>query len=171
MKTLMLLRHAKSAWRNPGLGDHERPLNGRGRRAADRMGRYMADEGLAPDIVLSSTSVRTRETWDRLSKSAGFGVEPGFEKRLYLGQPGDYLALIAKLPARAERALFIGHSPGIETLARGLTGKGAADDLEALGAKYPTGALSVIRFEGGWPDVGEGRGRLERFVRPRLLED
>lgn len=171
MKTLMLLRHAKSAWSDPTVGDHDRPLNERGRKAAARMGRYMAEEALRPDIVLSSTSARTRETWHRLADSAGFDLTPRFENSLYLGRPGDYLALIAKLPEKAGNVLCLGHSPGIETLALRLSGDGDAEDLYAMAGKFPTAGMAVIEFEGGWADIGDGRGRLDRFVRPRLLED
>lgn len=170
MKTLMLLRHAKSAWSNPALGDHDRPLNERGRKAAVRMGRYMAEEGLTPDLVCSSTSARTRETWRRLSAAAAFDHAPRFERSLYLGEPRDYLKILHALPDHVGRVLMLGHSPGIETLARALAGDGDRADMAALAGSYPTGALTGIVFDDGWSGVQPGCGRLERFVRPRLLD-
>lgn len=170
MKTIYLLRHAKSDWANAQLSDHERPLNARGRKAARRMGRYFRDEGLRPDRVLISSAVRTRETWQRLSDAAGLSVEPEFHARLYHAAPSVYLEYCRRMPAGTGSVLLIGHSPGIEETARMLSRSGAEAQVRALQVGYPTGALVEIRINGDWGSIGEG-GRLVRYIRPRLLTD
>ncbi|WP_416897331.1 MAG: SixA phosphatase family protein [Minwuia sp.] len=170
MKTLYLLRHAKSAWGDPQLSDHDRPLNARGRNAAARMGRYFAENGIQPARVFVSTSVRTRETWKLLSAEAPDLPAPVFADALYHAPPGVYMRLVGDLTAEVPSALFVAHSPGIEQLARSCAAEGDAADMAALREKYPTGALTELAFSGGWSKVGPGGGRLVRFVQPRLLD-
>lgn len=170
MKTIYLLRHAKSDWGSAQLSDHERPLNARGRKAARRMGQYLRDEGIRPERVLVSSSVRTRETWDRLADAAGLSVEPEIHRQLYHAPPPVYLRFCRSLSAETRSILLIGHSPGIEETARGLARTGGEPVLRALQENYPTGALVEIAFRGEWNTVEEG-GRLVRYIRPRLLED
>jgi phosphohistidine phosphatase len=170
MPELLLLRHAKSAWDQPGLADHERPLAPRGVKAAKRMGKAMRELGLVPDLAICSTAVRARQTWELALAALGGEVETRYLKGLYLGSPGQMLAVIRRQPVRCRRLLLVAHDPGIHALATSLAGEGEAADLERLRAKFPTGALAQIELSGaGWQEVGMRQGRLLRLIRPKDL--
>jgi len=150
MKRLYLLRHAKSSWDDPELADHERPLSARGRRAADAIGDHMREHGIQPQLVLCSSSARTRETLARI------GLSGEVERDLYGASASELLARVRELSPRLESVLLIGHNPGMHDLALGLTG---------APGKYPTGALATIELA-GWTAES---GRMIDFVRPREL--
>jgi phosphohistidine phosphatase len=170
MKTLILLRHAKSDWDDDRLSDHDRPLSKRGRKAAPLIGRWLAEHAPAPDLILCSTALRTRETLDLVRAEIGEAAKVAYEPGLYLAEADRLLARIRRLPKGLRTVLMVGHNPGFEELARDLTGSGDAGARASLAAKYPTGALALLRFQGdGWSGVGEGRGRLEAFVTPKAL--
>jgi phosphohistidine phosphatase len=151
MKRLYLLRHAKSSWDDESLADHDRPLSGRGRRAADAIGRHLRDEGIAPELVLCSSAARTRETLARI------GLEGEAERGLYGASATELLARLRELPPGIESVMLIGHNPGMHDLALLLTGE--------PGDKYPTGALATIELD-NWTARS---GRMIAFVRPREL--
>lgn len=151
MKRLYLLRHAKSSWDDESLPDHDRPLSGRGRRAADAIGRHLRDEGIAPELVLCSSAARTRETLARI------GLDGEIERALYGAGASELLARLRELPPSVESVLMIGHNPGMHDLALALTGEPSD--------KYPTGALATIELD----DWTARSGRLIAFVRPREL--
>lgn len=165
VKTLHLLRHAKSSWDEEGLDDFDRPLNDRGRCACAALATHLADESVAPDLVLCSPSRRTRETLEAIESSLG-GPRAEFPDRLYGAGAGAISEIVAALPAGASAAMLIGHNPGIEEAALRLARSGA--DLETMRAKYPTGALATIAFDvEEWHEAGSGV--LSSFVRPRDL--
>ena len=167
MKTLTLLRHAKSSWGDPALGDFQRPLNARGEQAARAIGREIARMGLGFDYVLASPAVRVEETIAGL-KQGGTTLQATFDRRLYLASARTLLALVHDTVDTHRRLLVVGHQPGLAELALLLTRDGALRDEVA--AKYPTGALAELRFEAErWRDVAAGGGTLTRFVRPRDL--
>lgn len=171
MKTLLLLRHAKSSWDDPGVSDAERPLTGRGQKAAARMGRLLAERGLSPDLILCSTARRARETCDGVAPALASDPDLHFEKQLYLADPATLLRLVQHLPDGAEAALVIGHNPGLERFAARLVGSASGDALQRMGGKFPTAALAVFRFDvTRWRDVALARGRLEDFIAPREVE-
>ena len=145
LKTLLLLRHAKSSWDDPTLSDFERPLAPRGMKAAPRMGRYLREHDLLPDIVLCSAAMRTRQTWALVSAELRSEAEVRFQRSLYLGDPAHLLMEIHVQLDSADTLLLIGHNPGIETLARRLAGSGPPDDLDRMASKFPTAALAVLR--------------------------
>ena len=177
-RTLVLFRHAKSAW--PDVPDHERPLAGRGIRAAPVMGRWLRDEGLVPDLVLCSTARRARETWQHAQ--AGLAATPpvSFEGKIYGEDSRELLALIRDVPPATGTLLLIGHNPAIEDLALMLTAPGpapgpagpgaaSAGALERMRAKFPTAAIAVLRPAGAWPGLAEGRAVLTAFITPHDL--
>jgi len=168
MRRLLLLRHAKSSWTDPGTRDHDRPLNERGRAAASAMGRYLRTEGLVPDLVRCSSALRTCETVARLGlpDSAGLEIEPD----LYLAHPETVLELVRRSDDAVATLLVVGHNPTTHEVALHLAGGGDPDTLRRLGEKYPTGALAVLAVEGPWTALGPGTTLLERFVVPRDLE-
>lgn len=171
MKTVLLLRHAKSAWGDPGLADHDRPLNRRGERAAEVMAEHIARKCPRPDVILCSTAVRTRQTLAPLVHRLAAPAPPiSLEKGLYLASEAALLARLRGLPDDAGTALLIGHNEGIGLLAEALADRGPADLLKALRDKFPTGALAVLRAPGKqWPDLKLGAAELLAFVRPRDL--
>lgn len=171
MKRLILLRHAKSSWDDSRVEDFDRPLAPRGKRAATAMARYLADEELAPDLVLCSAAKRTVDTWKRLADKLGGTVAVRIEPALYLAEAHALLDRLRAAPAEASRVLLIGHNPGMHALARFLTGGGGDEALARLAAKFPTAALAVIDFDvAEWSGLGRRKGRLERFVTPKDLD-
>lgn len=167
MKTLYLLRHAKSDWGAPGLADFDRPLAERGRAAAPLMGRYMAERGYLPDQVICSTARRTRETFSALLPffRQEFGVS--FSKAVYDMSGGDYLNLIRAAP-ESDALLLIGHNFAIQYTALDLAGPAAPPEMRA---KYPTAALAVFRCDiSRWADLLPGSASLTDYQYPRALE-
>lgn len=168
MKTLTLLRHARSSWGDPAQRDFDRPLNARGERAARAMGRELRRLGIAFDSALASPAARVVGTIAGLGEG-GFPIEPDFDERIYLAPARTLLGIVRAADDSRDRLLIVGHNPGMEQLALLLARGGAL--REQVAAKYPTGALAEIGFEAPrWRDIGEGTGTLERFVRPRDLE-
>jgi phosphohistidine phosphatase len=168
MKTLTLLRHAKSGWDDPIARDFDRPLNPRGRRAARAVAREMKRLELEFDLVLASPARRVVETIEEVEPV--FGPLPTrFERDIYLAPPVVLLDLVRHLDEAAARVMLVGHNPGLESLALALAGPGALrDDLEE---KYPTATLAEIALPvGRWAEVREGIGTINRFIRPRDLD-
>ncbi|HYI65115.1 MAG TPA: histidine phosphatase family protein [Allosphingosinicella sp.] len=168
MKTLILLRHAKSSWDDPSVSDFARPLNPRGAEAARAMGRAMRDLGLTADRVLASPAVRVVQTLEGLGEALG-PIAPIFDERVYLASAPTLLDMIRAADDLDERLMVVGHNPGLAELALQLARGGALRDRIAV--KYPTGALAEIAFEvERWCDVMAGAGTLARFIRPRDLD-
>jgi phosphohistidine phosphatase len=175
MKTVMLLRHAKSSWDEEGVSDHERPLAPRGRGAAPRMGAAMARRDLLPDAVMCSDATRAIQTlglalsqWP--SPPAGDPAPIRFDRRIYEAEAADLVSLIQGLDAvfpDAQRVLLVGHNPTFEQTAGGLTGGGDPDAIARLTQKFPTAALAVLKTEATrWSDVAPGTAALIHFIRP-----
>ena len=169
MKTVLLLRHAKSAWDDYSLDDFDRPLAARGRGAAPRMAAHMRDLGLAPDHVLCSAAVRALETWSLMAPLFEGDIPVSSDEALFHAGPRGLLAALRAGPDGAARLLLIAHSPGIETLAAALSGPRSNQEAYArLRAKFPTAALAVIEFDvAEWPGLEEDCGRLSAFVTPK----
>ena len=117
MKTLTLLRHAKSGWDDPVARDFDRPLNPKGQRAAQTMGQHMRTLGLEFDHVLASPAVRVTETLEAVEAGYGTGLAPAWDKRIYLASSAMLLDLVRELPDALGRVLLVGHNPGLEDLA------------------------------------------------------
>ena len=170
MKTLYMLRHAKSSWADGSLPDHDRPLNERGRAAAPRVGAYMQGAGYLPDLVLCSTATRTRRTLAAvLSEMEG---EPTieFQEELYLASAREMLDLVREVPDTVESVLMVGHNPGTGVMAAALSGGGPPERVHLMRAKFPTAGLAFIELSvDRWKDVDSGCGSLKEFVLPRDL--
>lgn len=172
MKTLFLLRHAKSSWDDAVLDDFDRPLSKRGRRAAKAMGEYLATLPSPPGQVICSSARRTRETLGHIQEILGNTLPARFEKGIYLADPATLLRRLRRLDDSLTSAMVVGHNPGLERLAVMLTGSdGDSEQRRQLALKFPTGSLAVIQAPvERWHDLEPGCGRLDAFVRPRDLE-
>lgn len=171
MKTIYLLRHAKSSWDDPDLADIDRPLSKRGTAAADAMARFMAEAGIEPGLVLCSSAKRTRATLERVLPGLGRKAPAVIEERLYRADAAELLRRLRGLDEAIGSVMLVGHNPALENLASRLADGGDADAQARLAAKFPTGALAVLEAEvGGWRDLDVGGARLMAFVRPRDLE-
>jgi phosphohistidine phosphatase len=168
---VLLLRHAKSGWGQPGLDDHERPLNRRGERAADAMADHIVRNSPRPDLILCSTAARTRQTLAPLVHRLTAPAPPiALEKSLYLASEETLLDRLRALPEDVRTVLLIGHNEGIGELAGALAGRGPLAEMGALHEKFPTGALATLRAPDGlWSDLATGAAELVAFVRPRDL--
>ncbi|WP_029029185.1 SixA phosphatase family protein [Salinarimonas rosea] len=168
MRRLILFRHAKSAYPD-GVGDHDRPLDARGRADAPRMGAYLAAEALLPDLVLVSSARRTQETFALAGAAIG-PVETREEPRIYEAAAERLLGVVRETPDTVRTLLVIGHNPGMEDLATSLVGFGDRYAFARLREKFPTAAIAVIDLDAeSWADVVPREGRLERFVTPKGL--
>ena len=167
MNTLYLLRHAKSSWTDESLPDRERPLAPRGRRAAKRLAQHMRERGIAPQVVLCSPALRTRQTLELIGPALGAHAEVLFEDELYGAGAEQLLARLQGLPKGVGSALVIGHNPGVQDLAVLLAGH--RNERERLGGHFPTGALAALAFPGSWASLGSGGAELTDFLVPRDL--
>jgi phosphohistidine phosphatase len=122
MKTLLLMRHAKSSWSESGLADHDRPLNKRGKQAAPEMGRLLRKEGLVPDLILCSTARRSRQTAEAVAQACGYEGTVESQRDLYYSDAACYTDILRHLPDRVNCVLLVGHNPESEELLEMLTG-------------------------------------------------
>ena len=145
------------------MADFERPLKGRGRDAAEAMGRFLASKKISISMLISSPSVRTRETVDILLKHARLQVEPLFDQRIYEASLATLVQVVSEIPGDKKTAMLVGHNPGLEELLAFL-----AHETRHM----PTCALARISLDGvSWKEVGRGTGKLEWFVTPKDLAD
>jgi phosphohistidine phosphatase len=175
VKTLTLLRHAKSGYDDPLLRDFDRPLNDRGRRASVRVGQWLRaaqDAGAMPDFdhVAASPAVRVRQTIDGIEAGMQARLAPIYEQRIYLSSSATLTELVAGFADHCAHALLVGHNPGLEDLLLELVPPGDALRAEAM-LKYPTAALARLDLAiERWAQVDGGRARLVHFIRPRDLD-
>ena len=163
MRTLYLLRHAKSSWKDAALADFERPLKGRGREAAEAMGRFLASKKVDLSLLISSPSVRTRQTVELLLRHAKLGVEPQFDQRIYEASLFTLVQVVSELPDDKQTVMLVGHNPGMEELLACLTRESR---------HMPTCALARISLDSSsWKEVGRSSGSLEWFVTPKDLDE
>jgi phosphohistidine phosphatase len=159
MKTLYLMRHAKSSWDDASLSDFDRPLNDRGLRTAPFMGKLMRDKGLEPAIILSSPAERAKQTAQMAKDAAGFSCELRFDDRIYEASPHTLAQVASQVDDANTSDMLVGHNPGMEGLIRYLTG-----NLEPM----PTAALAVIELNiDKWSEITDGCGELESIYRPK----
>ena len=163
-KRLAILRHAKSDWDRPGLADFDRPLNARGRAAADVIRRKIAARELTFDLILSSPSARTRETLDRL----GMAESARWDDRLYLACRERLFEIIRALPDEAQSVLIVGHNPGLHELVLELSRPDSNGLRKRVIAKFPTAALALLDLEcASWSEVARGCGEIAELLLPR----
>ena len=164
MRTLLVLRHAKSSWKHPKLSDHDRPLNKRGRSDAPRIGRLLRQQRLSPGGIISSTAKRARRTAEEVARTSTFAGAVQFEPRLYLADPATILDVVRRADPDTRRVMVVAHNPGLEELVRRLTDKDAP---------LPTAGLAQIRLPiDRWSDLRVStHGQLVSLWRPKELND
>jgi phosphohistidine phosphatase len=172
MKTLTLLRHAKSSWDDSVPRDFDRPLNAKGKRAAQAMGRHMRGAELAFDHIIASPAVRVVETLDGVWEGYGQGLTPHWDRRVYMASAVTLLDLVRDVPADVERLLLVGHNPGLEDMVLMLVPDNPDDLLrDDVEEKFPTASLAVLAFDGDdWADLAPNGATLKSFTRPRDLD-
>ena len=159
MKTLYILRHAKSSWEDSDLADFDRPLNDRGKTAAPFMGEVMVRHAFEPELILSSPAVRAKETAIRAKKAAGLSAEINYKEEIYEATPQTLLQVARSIDGAFGSAMIVGHNPGMEGFVRFLTGK-----LESM----PTASLAVIDLNiGDWEQTRAETGTLRMIIRPK----
>ncbi len=161
LRRLIMMRHAKSAWDTDAPSDHARPLNKRGRRDAPRVGAHLAERGWLPEVVLSSDSARTRETWERMS-AAFDRVEVCFLPTLYAAGVGEVAEALRRVPDQIGTVLMLGHNPGWEEVVERLTGAPVL---------MTTANAALLELEAeSWAQAASSDGwRMEAIIRPKEL--
>lgn len=161
MKTLFLLRHAKSSWKDSTLQDFDRPLNGRGRKASEFVGAFIRKQKLTPDLILSSPAVRARETIEIVLKAAKLQVELRYDQRIYEADALRLLEVISQIDEHKSAVMIVGHNPALEELFEVLTGRPE---------RINTGTLAKIDLATTkWSKTLEGKGSLDWLVKPKEL--
>lgn len=162
MKTLYLLRHAKSSWAEPGLADFDRPLNARGERAAELIGTYIKEQKESFDLILSSPAVRARETIELIVKTAKLAGELRYDQRIYEASTLKLVEIIDEIEEDRASVLLVGHNPGME---------GVLNVLTARSETMTTANLAKVNLKTSkWTKALEGQGDLEWLVKPKDLE-
>lgn len=171
MKTVTLLRHAKSDWNDSVSRDFDRPLNGRGKRAARQMGLWAREQDLHFDSIVASPALRVTETLDHFLEAYGHHVDTRWDRRIYLASSATLIDVLRDLPDSLESVLMVGHNPGLEDMVLDTVPDGGPDALrEAVEAKYPTAAIATLTFAAGrWAEIARP-AKLTAFVRPRDLD-
>jgi phosphohistidine phosphatase len=160
MKTLLLLRHAKSSWKQPELNDHDRPLNKRGRREAPKVGKFLKESDLLPELILSSTARRARDTAQAVADESGYDGEIDQLPDLYLSDTACYMDVLQRLPDEVNRVLVVGHNPDLDELLILLTD---------VNQHMSTAALAQIDLPiTCWAELNEAtNGRLQKLWSPK----
>ncbi len=161
MKKLLLLRHAKSSWADPGLADFDRPLNERGLYAAPLMGRLMRERKLRPDLIICSPAERARQTVSLVIGAAGLDAPLRFDERIYDATSSRLFEIVSQIEDTASETLLVGHNPGFEELLERLTGEAR---------HMATGTLAFVTLDiEKWNKLRDGGGRLEWIMKPKEL--
>lgn len=172
MKTLILLRHAKSGWDDSVARDFDRPLNPKGQRAGRTVGQHLRSAGIRFDAAIASPAVRVMETLAQVSDGYGQAIEPVWDRRIYLASAPTLLDIVQETDDAVNSLLLVGHNPGLEDLVLSLVPDRTGDpERDKVEEKFPTASIAELRFDvDHWSDIRSGTGILTRFVRPRDLD-
>lgn len=163
MKNLLLMRHAKSSWKDDSLEDHERPLKKRGRKDAKRIAKVIHKNDLVPDLILSSSAVRSRETVDIVVKTLDYKNPVAFSDELYMGEPQDFIDVLCNLSQEHDTVMIVGHNPGLEAYLQIIDG-----EIESV----PTAGLGYLVLAiNDWKEISlDTMGDLIGFWKPKGLK-
>lgn len=172
MKKIVLLRHAKSSWADTSLDDHDRPLNARGKAAAPIIGEWLAYRKHHPEMILCSSSVRTRETVTGMMQVVPGLPKPVIERALYHASPGDLKQRLQDLPREVQSIMLVGHQPGLGSLARLLSNGRENRRCNRAFEHFPTAAAAVLSVDiEDWSSLTYGTAEFVDFAKPRELMD
>ena len=170
VRTLFLLRHAKSSWADPAVPDHDRPLDPSGVRAARRMADHVISRGDRPALVLCSSARRAVDTLEALRPALGDSARIQVEDDLYGADGREILDQLRKVQDQIGSVMVVGHNPALHDLAIELAGNGEESAMSQLRTKFPPGALATLDLgKSGWSQLGPGRAYLARMVLPKQL--
>jgi len=159
VKTLLILRHAKSSWEDASLSDFERPLNERGLKTAPFIGQVLLENDLRPDAILSSPAQRARQTAMLVKESGQLTAEPQFDDKIYEASPAQLLEVVSEVAPGVKMLLLVGHNPGMEGLLKLLTGEKQS---------IPTAGLIKVSLNiDDWSEIRNDIGSVEMFIKPR----
>lgn len=164
MKRLFVMRHAKSDWSAGAANDHERPLNGRGTRAAGAMGRLLTEIGQVPELIISSSAVRARTTAELAARAGGWDAPIVVEPALYGTSPEGALRVVTTAPQHVASLMVIGHEPTWSGFVALLTGG-------AVQMKTATVAIIDVMVGGSWDIDISTHGELVTLLQPRHFAD
>jgi phosphohistidine phosphatase len=164
MKKLFIIRHAKSSWKDESLTDFERPLNKRGEKNAPFMGKYLKQENIFPDLIISSKALRAKTTAEIISSNIGYPLEKiDFSKDIYLKSHSMIIEDIKNLDNKLNIIFLVGHNPDLNILAYNLVN---------LIENIPTTGVVEIEFDtNSWKDISNKNSTLKRFVYPKMFND
>jgi phosphohistidine phosphatase len=168
MSELYLLRHAKAVAQEAGDADRDRPLEQRGRHAAQAVARWVEEQRLSPDLVLCSPSIRTRQTLDLVAPAFLRPPEILLEPAIYLAGARELLERVRKVPDAVTKLMLVGHNPGFHELALYLSDVATGPLVARLGG-FPTGALARFRVETSWTALARHHAHLTAVVLPKEL--
>jgi len=163
MKNLLLMRHAKSSWKDDSLEDHERPLKKRGRKDAKRIAKVILKNDLVPDLIISSSAVRSRETVEIIVKKLDYEKAVEVSDDLYMGEPQDFIDALCNLSQEHDTVMIVGHNPGLEAYLQIIDG-----EIESV----PTAGLGYLVLAiDDWKDISlDTMGDLIGFWKPKDLK-
>jgi len=171
MKTLTVMRHAKSSWDDPGLNDFDRPLNARGRKAARAMGKELKHRGFKFDQVIASPAMRVRETLNDFADGYGQKLEIEFRPEIYESTVDRLLRLVREIPESVTAPLLVGHNPGLQELLVELTHDDSDKHRHRISGKFPTAAVAIVRFPAArWSDIEPDSGEIAELIVPKDLD-
>ena len=170
MKTIFLLRHAKSSWDDVSLDDFDRPLSTRGIKSCKKIGKYLKKNKLIPDIVYCSSAIRAKQTWELVNRIVEKKKNVVYKSKLYMANSSDFIDVIRKTDNIFHSLMLISHNPGMEIFAREISKNKTDKHYESIDLKYPTGGLVIIRFNLNiWSKIKYETGDICEFIKPRDL--
>tara|TARA_Y100000590_G_scaffold220753_1_gene249830 strand:- start:1392 stop:1904 length:513 start_codon:yes stop_codon:yes gene_type:complete len=170
MKTIFLLRHAKSSWDNTKLEDFDRPLATRGIKSCKKIGKFFKKKKLVPDIVYCSTAVRAKQTWDLINRIVEKKKNIIYEDQLYMANSSIFMNFVKKTNDNFKTLMIVSHNPGIENFAIELIKNKESDFYKDINLKYPTGGIAIINFKlKHWSKMNYETGDIYEFIKPREL--
>ncbi len=163
MKNLLLMRHAKSSWKDEKLEDHERPLKKRGFKDTKLIAKVIKKNHLTPDLILASTAQRVKDTVETFVETINYKNELVYSDKLYMGEPQDFIKILKKQAKDYDTVMIVAHNPGLETYLQIVDG-----EIEAM----PTAALGqLVLAIDSWEEISlESMGELTGFWTPKALK-
>ncbi|MEQ9442063.1 MAG: histidine phosphatase family protein [Cyclobacteriaceae bacterium] len=163
-KTIYLVRHAKSSWKDAALPDYDRPLNRRGKRDAPEMGRRLAQQGVYPDQIVGSPAKRAKKTALAIAEVVGYAArEIQWEKGLYHAEPETLLGYVHEIPNRCQSLMLVGHNPGLTDFYNAL----CEEEIENI---VTAGVVCLTLAVDEWEEIDlDGTGTLAWYDYPKRL--